>query len=1149
MRRLMTLVLGLTLSTQLLFSSAQAAPLAAPPISFIPGDEAIALTAGEQSAPTIAKGQTASLAVWSDGRALAALGGYEGETSRDIYGVRLDAAGNLLDPTPIAITSARATQENPRVAWNGANWLVVFESYMLGGTGYYYEKGLAAVRVAPDGQVLDPRPIPIYGVRATTGMWALASDGNNWVVAFQGSPASNDLMAIRISPSGEVLDPPTHAFVPATYYMRSNLHLAYAGGVFLLTFNDAYVGGTSDTKAVRFDSNLTPLDAAPLALLNVPVSDLAANGNEFYLVWNQQQPDFTQAVSGSRVNSSGQKLDGNGINISQNHPPQGYTATSVVWDGARWKIIWTSNTLAYVAAVNSSGQVVNPGGAALAGVTTGPMAPTSLGGLQIVWTGYNGSNNDIYSANVSATGAVGPSQSLSVGAPMQLRADAATNGAGYLLVYHSSTASENRIMAQPLDATGAPLGMPLQLSAGDTLTGPGAPAVAWNGAYYLVAWGTSSTIMAQRLKPDGSPLDAAPFVVATSSFGSVDVEALGDTFLVVGLRMGYSPEIIFPIGVRVRGSDGAVLDPTPITLGGSYSSRPKTVVLGNRWLVAWQQNASHDNSIASTMGVLVTADGVLGPSLNLYGSYSTAGGNGIFDIGLASNGTVALLVQSAELTSGVETDLLARLINADGTLQPVVNLTPWTGNQYRPRATWDGRQFVTVYQDQRNRQTAYSLEQLDARSDLYGMRLSPTGSVIDPRGFVFSASPLAETHPTVVGGSGVSLLAASLMRNEAPFANYRIGYTLLGRGGNQWPVAVASANPAGGDVPLTVAFSSAGSTDQDGSITSYAWEFGDGTTATDANPIHTYTAGGPYIVTLTLTDNGGATTTQTVFVNAITPNQIPVATASALPTSGAAPLNVVFYSNGSYDPDGFIGNIHWDFGGGWEYWGAVGYHTFDAPGSYPVTLTVYDSQGAIGTATLTVVVGPPNQLPQAVASATPSSGSAPLAVAFSSTGSSDADGTLVSYSWTFGDGGASTQPNPNHTYTAPGTYTTALTVTDNAGGTDTASVTVTVLPGACLNNCLRSTAITFTSRSSVLTGQVTVKTETGLTVKNATVSITWTLPDGSTLAQTAKTSASGVARFSLTAGKGLYRLTVTNITKPNFAFDPLNSVLTKTVQR
>ncbi|WP_374196809.1 carbohydrate-binding protein [Streptomyces sp. ISL-100] len=82
--------------------------------------------------------------------------------------------------------------------------------------------------------------------------------------------------------------------------------------------------------------------------------------------------------------------------------------------------------------------------------------------------------------------------------------------------------------------------------------------------------------------------------------------------------------------------------------------------------------------------------------------------------------------------------------------------------------------------------------------------------------------------------------------------------------------------------------------------------------------------------------------------------------------------------------------------------------------------------------------------PVAQAKADRTSGKAPLAVAFSSAGSSDPDGDPLSYAWKFGDGGTSAAANPSHTYTVNGQYTAELTVSDGTGKSTTASVQVTV---------------------------------------------------------------------------------------------------------
>jgi PKD repeat protein len=146
--------------------------------------------------------------------------------------------------------------------------------------------------------------------------------------------------------------------------------------------------------------------------------------------------------------------------------------------------------------------------------------------------------------------------------------------------------------------------------------------------------------------------------------------------------------------------------------------------------------------------------------------------------------------------------------------------------------------------------------------------------------------------------------------------------------------------------------------------------------------------------------------------------------------------------------------------------------------------------------------GVSNQPPTAVASATPTSGIAPLAVNFSGANSSDSDGTIASYSWVFGDGGTGTGVAPAHTYQNIGNYTAVLTVTDNQGATATASVGISV-----------TTNPNVISAPSNLTGKGSNFAQVGSTAANVT-SFKNTVSKGSYVYRVRAFNASATSTYS-----------------------------------
>src|SRR6185436_8451804 len=202
---------------------------------------------------------------------------------------------------------------------------------------------------------------------------------------------------------------------------------------------------------------------------------------------------------------------------------------------------------------------------------------------------------------------------------------------------------------------------------------------------------------------------------------------------------------------------GATLDPAGIQVGNSFCLSVSLTATGARWFGAWRSNSTHDNPSGSTFGAFINADGSHGPEFRIYGP-NTVGGNGFNEIAVASDGTDMLVLQSNEVSSSVETDLVGVIVRGTGAVLSPVSLTPWSGNQDHERVTWTGTQYVLAYTDQKNRFAPLTLDQLDARGDLFGMRVDAGGNKIDPMGFAFSLSAAAEDHAAVTAAGGVTTL-------------------------------------------------------------------------------------------------------------------------------------------------------------------------------------------------------------------------------------------------------------------------------------------------------------------------------------------------------------------------------------------------------
>ncbi len=281
---------------------------------------------------------------------------------------------------------------------------------------------------------------------------------------------------------------------------------------------------------------------------------------------------------------------------------------------------------------------------------------------------------------------------------------------------------------------------------------------------------------------------------------------------------------------------------------------------------------------------------------------------------------------------------------------------------------------------------------------------------------------------------------------------------------------------------LDVTFDGSASTDQDGTIAAWGWDFGDGTTGTGQTANHVYAAAGTYEVTLTVTDALGATGSTATSITVDAANQGPTAAF----TSEVQDLAVTVDAAGSTDPDGTIESYAWNFGDGSTGTSVTASHTYTDAGTYSVTLTVTDNRGASATNTVDVTVtAPAPELPSAAFTSSVNGTTA----TFDASGSSAPAGNIDAYEWDFGDGTAGTGVTPSHIYAEAGQYTVTLTVTDNVGGEGTVSQEVLV----------ESVSAPVASIETVVTGRSIAVDGSGSTSVNGDITAyEWDFDDGTT---------------------------------------------------
>ncbi|MCK4941772.1 hypothetical protein KAS45_06720, partial [candidate division WOR-3 bacterium] len=649
-----------------------------------------------QVSPAIAFDGTNYLVVWQDERS-------ESDYYYDIYGARVDQVGNILDPTGIAICTATNDQALPVVAFDGTNYLVVWEDER----SFSPACDIYGARVSISGAVLDPAGIAIaVDYMADQLHPAVAFDGVNFFVVWRDQRSgAGDIYGARVSQSGTVLDPTGILITPNANY-QNNPDIAFDGTNYLVVWSDYRNGVDYDIYGARVTQAGTVVDPGGFTI-STSSSDqhspeIAFDGTSYLVVWEDYRNGVDCDIYGARVTQSGNVLDTSGIAISTVATDQ--EVPSVAFDNTNFLVVWHDSRSdpsddIYGARISQAGAVLDTAGILISAAARDQTSPAITFGTSNYLAVWQDERNfslacDIYGTRIEQSGNVLDTAGVVVSTVFtvvneQYAPDVACDSNNYLVVWHDNRSVSSDICAARVNQSGSVLdSASIVVSSGSGMYNQEHPVVAFDGTNYLVVWEDGrglgmSDIYGARIDPSGNVLDISGIAITTAYiFQGLPAVVFGGTYyFVVWQDHGgnYPPDIR---GARVDQS-GNVLDPAGIAISAafSYQGAPSIAFDGSDYLIVWQDSRS-----------------------------------GSFDI------------------YGARVDQTGSVLDPNG-----IVISNATSSQQSPAVAFDGTNYLIVWQDERN----------GFDYDIYGARVDQAGNVLDSTGIAISTAINVQTTPAV----------------------------------------------------------------------------------------------------------------------------------------------------------------------------------------------------------------------------------------------------------------------------------------------------------------------------------------------------------------------------------------------------------------
>ncbi|MDH5185944.1 MAG: T9SS type A sorting domain-containing protein [candidate division WOR-3 bacterium] len=606
-------------------------------------------------------------------------------------------SNEFLIDTSIVYVAAMHDQKSPSIAFDGTNYFVVWQD---GRNGLNYD--IYGARMAQSGTVLDSAGIAISTSAYNQQTPAISFDGINYLVVWSDDRhGSFDIWGARINQSGIVIDP---------------------NGI---------------TISVTTHDQITP--------------SISFDGTNYLVVWQDNRNGLNYDIYGARVSRDGEVLDPVGIAISTATDDQEYPA--IAFDGSIYLVVWQDerngypNIDVYGTRVNQAGAVLDPNGMA---ITVAPLyqefPAIAFDGSNylVVWQDGRGNSYDIYGARVSQTGIVLDTTGIGISTSIcgQYTPSVAFDETNYFVVWHDNRGFNYDIYGTRVNQTGIildPNGIPIFDGTGEQKYS----SVTFGRTNYLVAgqseissYLNNMDIYCSRVNQSGTVLDSNPIIISTEASNQLSSSTAfdGTNYLAVwqdGRGNGYD---IY--GARID-QNGTILDQTPIEISNpAFQQLNPCAAFGETsYFVIWQdgRNGSYDiyGTRVTQTGIILDPNGI--PISTTTGDQCSPS--------IAFDGTNYLVVWQ-DYRSGYSGDIYGTRISQDGlVLEPDGIRIAWgIDEQMLPAVAFDGINYLVVWQVYGDTNTVLNI---------WGARISLSGSVLDPVGFIISNVPGNQKYPSL----------------------------------------------------------------------------------------------------------------------------------------------------------------------------------------------------------------------------------------------------------------------------------------------------------------------------------------------------------------------------------------------------------------